>query len=86
MPTTAEQEPRMLAQVQMRELQVAGGFGSMVGRTNSQPPWQESGWKSTNLVGNLSDAESGVRRWGERRPRSRERQAFTSGRSKKAGL
>ena len=49
----------MLAQVQMRELQVAGGFGSMVGRINSQPPWQESGWKSTNLVGNLSEIESG---------------------------
>lgn len=28
----------MPAQVQMRELQVAGRFGSMVGRINSQPP------------------------------------------------
>ena len=27
--------------------------------SNNQPPWQESGWKRTNLVGNLSDAESG---------------------------
>lgn len=59
LPTAAEQAPRILAQVQMKELQLAGRFGFMVGRINSQPPWQESGWKSTNLMGNLSDVESG---------------------------
>lgn len=61
---------------------MAGRLSSVLGTAlGASASWRESGWKGTNLVGNLSDTESGGQEVAGGRLRIRERHASTSGRS-----